>query len=422
MSARFFAIRVLSFAVAYLILAPIAGAHSIGTIDTVQALEDVIPVTVKPTMIVRGYHAPYDGGGGVFTYDSTSTAPIDGGMVVEANGPGAWLRHRDRHDVDIKWFGAKGNGSRFPADVKAQCSYDDRAAIVAAIDSLGPSGGIVSLPAGTYCLSSPIALPHRVTLRGAGRGATALVAHEAFEPEQNFNEVAVVQLGIAPDLAFSTRLEDITVDCNAEFGCIGVYSDTANEQSGLIRVAIEDAENFGVWFTRGGNYSAQNFILRDLEIIVRNHVGDPNSTIGVKLDINGGTFRGIDGLTVNGGSETENPPPGSIKTGVELNGVKAPAVLERIHLEDTVTGIDIGPDIACTGIAIIGVSYYRNTAFEINETVIRISDKDNRDITIQSLAQVGANYLIHNEETGEMVTLPSLNAYFVGYPYFRPNP
>lgn len=47
--------------------------------------------------------------------------------------------------VNVKWFGAKGDGST-----------DDTAAIQAAIDVLPGGGGTVSLPGGTYNISSAI--------------------------------------------------------------------------------------------------------------------------------------------------------------------------------------------------------------------------------------------------------------------------
>src|SRR5579871_1823058 len=63
-------------------------------------------------VLVLGYYAPGDGGGGIFVWNSTSMAPPDGGMIfVSNNSPtGRWLRDVDEGYVSVKWFGAKGDG------------------------------------------------------------------------------------------------------------------------------------------------------------------------------------------------------------------------------------------------------------------------------------------------------------------------
>ena len=79
--------------------------------------------------------------------------------------------------VSVKDFGAVGDGVT-----------DDTAAIQAAIDSLpaassiadppryGLGGGLVTLPSGTYKITSPITITHNVTLQGDTQGASVIKA------------------------------------------------------------------------------------------------------------------------------------------------------------------------------------------------------------------------------------------------------
>lgn len=70
--------------------------------------------------------------------------------------------------LDARGFGARGDGSG-----------DDTAAVQAAIDALPRTGGTVYLSGGTYRLTRPVRLRDKVTLRGAGDGATVLAQNDA---------------------------------------------------------------------------------------------------------------------------------------------------------------------------------------------------------------------------------------------------
>lgn len=67
------------------------------------------------------------------------------------------------HTVDVRAFGAKGDGVA-----------DDSAAIMATISSLGAAGGNVVFPPGHFAITREIVLPSRVTLAGAGQNATII--------------------------------------------------------------------------------------------------------------------------------------------------------------------------------------------------------------------------------------------------------
>lgn len=104
------------------------------TIANLKAI-DVATLTDKQQALVAGYSAPGDGGGGVFYYDAAASDADNGGTIFAPNaGAGRWLRVYSGA-VNVKWFGATGDGST-----------DDTSSVQACISG----GGEIIFPAGTY--------------------------------------------------------------------------------------------------------------------------------------------------------------------------------------------------------------------------------------------------------------------------------
>lgn len=108
-------------------------------------------------VVVRGYYASGDGGGGEFHWSATSVAADNGGSVILPTGhvgQGRWLRiiHTD---VSVRWFGARGDGAT-----------DDYAAIMAAQAVVDGRGGTLYFPPGTYAVGQTIHVPSGCTWRG----------------------------------------------------------------------------------------------------------------------------------------------------------------------------------------------------------------------------------------------------------------
>ena len=78
-------------------------------IATMQALGTASPI--YPTLQVLGYTTAGDGGGGLFYWNSSSTATVDSGTIFTANGvtTGRWLRQYVG-SLHTLWFGAITTG------------------------------------------------------------------------------------------------------------------------------------------------------------------------------------------------------------------------------------------------------------------------------------------------------------------------
>jgi len=101
---------------------------------------------------------PYDGGGGQFAWDATSTESDNGGTIIKATAitVGRWIRVLDQV-INVKWFGAKGDNAT-----------DDYAAIQASNDVLPAAGGSLFFPAGTYLINTGVIISDRISVFGEG--------------------------------------------------------------------------------------------------------------------------------------------------------------------------------------------------------------------------------------------------------------
>ena len=102
------------------------------SVNTIADL-NVVGDKLKP-INVKGFYALYDGGGGTFLWDDTSTATPIIGMIIQVTGitTGRWKRIVT-YPLNIKWFGAKGIG--IPG------YKQDSVAILASINYLKSKGG-----------------------------------------------------------------------------------------------------------------------------------------------------------------------------------------------------------------------------------------------------------------------------------------
>jgi len=117
------------------------------SVANIGQLKKVTP-KVATHVSVLGYHAPNDGGGGIFDWDFKSKQPEDHGTVFEQvlkPKLGRWKR-RFQGSLNIKWFGAYGDWNS-----KTASGHDDFEALTFAARAMNRAkGGILVFPPGTY--------------------------------------------------------------------------------------------------------------------------------------------------------------------------------------------------------------------------------------------------------------------------------
>ena len=110
---------------------------TIGSPASPGGLREVTGFSGVDTIEVAGFWAAGDGGGGSFVWDSASVEADDYGTIIRPlsiapGSPGRWKRVFDNSEVDVKWFGAIGDGI-----------VDDYGSINWAIASRASYGGTV---------------------------------------------------------------------------------------------------------------------------------------------------------------------------------------------------------------------------------------------------------------------------------------
>jgi parallel beta-helix repeat protein len=112
---------------------------------------------------VLGYSTAGDGGGGVYYYDASDVTSTDnGGSIIVATDGGRWKLITTNGELNVRQFGAKGDGST-----------NDTTALQNAATAAGAINGHVVISAGSYKISQ-ITIPNGV--RGLiGRGGTIVL-------------------------------------------------------------------------------------------------------------------------------------------------------------------------------------------------------------------------------------------------------
>lgn len=113
------------------------------------------------TVIFYGRDAQNDGGGGVFTYNKTSTQAADGGLVFQPTGGGrlfrnGWTVLGFNGRISVQWFGAK-----------CDATTDDTTAINAAMAAV-PAGSALTFPG--ISLTTGVVVTKRLDFIGTSSG------------------------------------------------------------------------------------------------------------------------------------------------------------------------------------------------------------------------------------------------------------
>ncbi|WPU08580.1 glycosyl hydrolase family 28-related protein [Pseudarthrobacter oxydans] len=187
---------------------------------------------------------------GVATLDIASKLPISqipdlSSAYSEKPDNGAKPVGKGELLINVKDYGAKGDGIS-----------DDTTAIQGAINDAHTmaGGGIVFLPRGTYAVSSLTARPY-VSVRGAGRYRTTVVAQVSGAPALVLFPVGMVQSFYLEDLALSPGIKP-NPDQHAVYAKAVGDGGTPDQggwwYGGLRRVRIDRFDGHGIWLRGGG--------------------------------------------------------------------------------------------------------------------------------------------------------------------------
>jgi hypothetical protein len=177
------------------------GSSAVANITALKALSSPTNGQIQS---VSGYYAEGDGGGGEFVYNSSSTAADDGGLVIRpASLPasGRWIRSTEWEPLNVRWFGAKGDGVA-----------DDTTPIQTAINAGQANIRSIYFPSGLY-ICQPLTYPStayaaQISLLGANPQETII------RKKSGAATAPLLTIGSAAATNFTAglRVENITFD------------------------------------------------------------------------------------------------------------------------------------------------------------------------------------------------------------------
>lgn len=281
---------------------------------TIADLRGMIPTDENVIVSVGGYHSIGDGGGGPDRYwDPLSTEDDDGGSVIKptligVGDPGRW-KWQAEYPINVKWFGATGDGLT-----------DDADAIQTTQDYVYASGrGVVYCPAGVYIIGSTISQDDEIIIEGDGIGATDLKladsANTAMIKSRNFGDLSVTTGGvtnkwlISDGVGYGHGLRNLSLDGNRTYNTSGNGVNYYSKRYIVDNVLIREVAGKG-FYTECGDVGGQDDFYKDM----------PECSIG-KLWIRG---------TGNEGFHYRGPHDGRIDWLVVANSGKECILLESL--------------------------------------------------------------------------------------------
>lgn len=187
--------------------------------------------------MVAGYYASNDGGGGLFTYSSISAATDNGGTIIAPNaGSGRWLRASPASQINVRQFGAKGDGVA-----------NDTAAIAAAtVLAVATPASFLYVPPGTY-LTDTINFTGAagLTIYGDGMGVSILKGRAATRVLVVGNSMHVNVRGLTFDGSCTVRTagqQAVTFDASKSSFCFNEILNSGEFAfyAGTVATAVTD--------------------------------------------------------------------------------------------------------------------------------------------------------------------------------------
>lgn len=128
------------------------------SVDSIAALKALSLPADNVTVNALGYYNEGDYGGGLFYWDSTNSTTQNNWSIFQSNNSstGRWIRVYDKKKLNIRWFGAKGDGVT-----------DDAPIINYAVSVLSTTGGEIIFPKGNYKIATQVTVAKYVFFKGA---------------------------------------------------------------------------------------------------------------------------------------------------------------------------------------------------------------------------------------------------------------
>lgn len=359
------------------------------TLGTTVALFNSLPGSVRlnydqtlaaPTTITNGLEysarpgAQLTPNGNLLTFAIGSSIIDNGGQLFNAVEGEVVLPSNFAY---AHWFGATGSG----ADEGAKLNTAMRSLPQA---SFGPwRGGEVMLPAQFVCTTIQIEVPDAVRLRAANVLNGGIKAIAGFPTVGGTEAQSLVKLGKVVGTQYyshGAQLEDLTVHCN-DIAYNGVYSNSANENSGVRNVWLRYPTKYGLYFENmtvlATDPRLAHFYVQDVSVVYGSTVdvgtgakGFVFTNTGSLMSRSAGGY--VKGCTVSGWNQAD-AGFGNIDAGIEATGVHN-LTIENFHAEFCDVGIRIGTGAKeGTGVSVTGYDGLNGvlTGIEINNTLTR---------------------------------------------------
>jgi hypothetical protein len=278
-------------------------------VDTIANLRVVAhpatSVVDSKIAVLHGYFSAYDGGGGVFCWDHTAVTENNGTLIrptdVPSGAAGRW-RRLDPGPINVKWFGAKGDGSTVLAAALAEA-----AAIQEAINHASAVLAGLFLPAGTYftgatTLTTPTTSGGKLRIAGAGKRITK-IARQADSATNTLNikftgpsDVEISDLSINGPASLAIDNQSVAIDWSTSLG-------DATHRLCLNRVEVTGKHSIAVQNSGGGRVEVVDSDLEALDGVVCmfSSVALPDGG-GARFLGRGGTWKTPNGDPSTGGS------------------------------------------------------------------------------------------------------------------------
>lgn len=263
-------------------IAEIGGGHAQISVDTLADLKALNIALTRKSVYVRYRITPGDGGHGHFRWDASDlniqvAADTLSGIYVPPNSDvtgasGAWVRQYSG-EVNIRWFGTKGNGVTNDTSVLAQ--------VLLSFDS-------VYIPEGVYLTSSPLIFRPGQKISGDGR-RKSIILNDTTDVWQREDSATA---------SLYTEITGIGVKRSTPSGATVGFNMTNTQYMWLKDVA---ATNFrtGILYRRDavgfGGSNAGNFVYIDGADLIENGYGIwiDNETSG-----SGNSYNGVIGTNL----------------------------------------------------------------------------------------------------------------------------